>query len=56
MDNQGNNLVPYCAVVTVTKVYEGSPLILKTYVKSRGYNTCDTNNPMRVERGIEISY
>ena len=49
--NQGANAVPYCAIVTVTKNTNGS-----TYIKSRGYNTCDTSNPRRVERGIEVDY
>jgi len=47
--DQGANPVPYCAMVTVTKNTDGS-----TYIKSRGYNTCDTSNLRRVERGIEI--
>jgi len=54
--NQGSNSVPHCAVVTVYKYYAGSPLVLKTYIKSRGYNTCDRNNPRRLERGVEVTY
>lgn len=27
-----------------------------TTIKSRGYNTCDTNNPRRVERALRIDY
>lgn len=49
--NQGLNSVPHCSIVTVTKNADGT-----TIIKSRGYNTCDPNNPMRVERGIEINY
>jgi len=49
--NQGANPVPHCAIVTVTKNIDGS-----TYIKSRGYNTCDTSNPRRVERGVEVTY
>ena len=45
-----------CSVVTVYKYYTGSPLVLKTYIKSRGYNTCEMTNPRRVERGIEVTY
>jgi len=52
----GNNPVNSCAIVTVRKYYSGSPLVLKTYIKSRGYNTCDTSNPRRLERGIEVTY
>jgi Tfp pilus assembly protein PilX len=43
-----------CAVVTVLKYYDGSNL--KTYIKSRGYNTCDLNNKRRMERGVEVTY
>lgn len=48
------NRVPYCTVVTVTKYYDGPDL--RTYIKSRGYNTCDLTNPRRIERGIEVTY
>lgn len=46
----------YCAIVTVNK-YEapGSPII-QTTIESRGYNTCDTSNPKRLERAIRIEY
>jgi len=54
MDQQGSNPMPYCAIVTVKKYYVGSNLM--TYIKSRGYNTCDTSNPRRVERGVEVTY
>jgi hypothetical protein len=43
---------PYCAIVRVTK-YE-SPRT--TTVESRGYNTCVTTNPRRVERAIRVTY
>jgi hypothetical protein len=52
----GSNPINSCAIVTVWKHYEGSPLVLKTRIKSRGYNTCDTSNPRRVERGVEVMY
>jgi len=39
-----------CATVTVTKSLND------TTIESRGYNTCDTSNPKRVERGIKVSY
>lgn len=48
--NQGNNPAGYCAIVTVTKNPGGS-----TYIKSRGYNSCDSSQ-RRVERGIEVTY
>jgi Tfp pilus assembly protein PilX len=41
---------PYCATVTVTK--SGSA----TTIESKGYNTCDTANPRRVERAVRINY
>ncbi len=52
--NQGGNAMPYCTIVTVHKYYSGANLV--TYIKSRGYNTCDSNNTRRVERGIEVTY
>jgi len=49
--NQGTNPTPACAIVSVTKNVNGT-----TFIRSRGYNTCDTTNPRRVERGIEVTY
>lgn len=49
--SQGINPTSYCAIVTVTKNINGT-----TYIKSRGYNTCDISNPRRVERGVEVTY
>lgn len=43
---------PYCAKVFVTKSENPS----QTKIESRGYNTCDTNNPRRVERAIRVTY
>ena len=42
---------PYCAVVTITKGIDGS-----TQIESQGYNTCDTNNPRRVQRAVRVTY
>jgi len=42
---------PYCAVVTVTKGVDGS-----TTIESKGYNTCDSSNPRRVERAVRAVY
>ena len=50
--NQGLNTVPYCAIVTVTK----DSVLGTTHIYSKGYNTCDTSNPRRVERGLEVNY
>jgi len=42
-----------CVEVTVTKI-EGE--ILTTRIISRGRNSCDTNNPRRVERAWRVHY
>jgi len=42
---------PYCAVVTIEKGFDGS-----TRIESEGYNTCDTNNPRRVQRAVRVTY
>lgn len=52
--NTGSEPVNSCAIITVRKYYQGGAL--RTYIKSRGYNTCDTTNPRRVERGVEVTY
>ena len=52
--DKGDNPTNSCAVVTVSKYYVGSSL--KTYIKSRGYNTCDMTSIRRVERGVEVTY
>ena len=39
-----------CARVDIT--YVGNTKTIKAY----GYNTCDTSNPRRVERGLEVTY
>jgi hypothetical protein len=39
-----------CATVTVIK--GGGD----TTIEARGYNTCDTSNPRRMERGISVKY
>lgn len=43
---------PYCATVAVTKFEDPS----RTTVESRGFNSCDTGNPRRVERAIRVQY
>ncbi len=40
-----------CVIVSVWKDSDGS-----TKVESRGYNTCDVNNPRRFERGLRVTY
>lgn len=48
--DSGNNPTSACAIVTVFK----DPSM--TYIKSRGYNTCDLNSSRRIERGVEVTY
>lgn len=45
---------PYCTVVTINKAYVSG--VLKTTLESKGYNTCDTTNPRRVERAVRATY
>ena len=40
-----------CAVVTVNKIVSPAG----TKIESRGYNTCNTSDPRRTERGIRIT-
>lgn len=42
---------PYCAIVTVTKNTNST-----TAIESKGYNTCDSSNPRRVERAVRATY
>lgn len=44
----------YCVSVSVTKAYVGS--VLRTTIESKGYNTCDSSNPRRVERAVRAIY
>jgi hypothetical protein len=53
IDSQGNS-APYCAIVTVTKTVSGG--VTSTSIDSRGYNTCVTTDPTRVERALQVSY
>lgn len=49
----------YCAEATVKKVIiigPSSNMIIETTIESKGYNTCDENNPRRVERGLIQQY
>jgi len=39
-----------CAVITIDKTGPG------TIIESRGYNSCNTTNARRVERGLRIRY
>ncbi|MBT3282827.1 hypothetical protein HON59_02370 [bacterium] len=43
---------PYCTIVSVTK-YDAPA---RTVIEARGYNTCDSANPRRVERAIRATY
>ncbi|HRY31044.1 MAG TPA: hypothetical protein P5328_01495 [Candidatus Paceibacterota bacterium] len=48
--------LPYCAHVIVQKKYDdsGDSPVIKTQIDSYGYNTCDPDNPRRVERGLRV--
>jgi len=46
--------LPYCAVVEVAKRTVGN--VLFTTITSRGYNTCASGAPVRVERALQINY
>ncbi len=54
-DIEGNDL-DYCADVRVMKNIAPSGQVASTTIESRGYNTCDVNNPRRIERGLEMHY
>ena len=43
-----------CVLVYVIKKSQGG--VNRTYIESRGYNTCDENNPRRVERALRATY
>jgi hypothetical protein len=43
-----------CVVVLIVKEKIGG--VNRTYIESRGYNTCDENNPRRVERALRATY
>lgn len=44
-----------CVNIEITK--NDPPILgITTTIKARGYNTCDTTNPRRVERGLRIDY
>jgi Tfp pilus assembly protein PilX len=51
---------PYCVTVTINKRYDPFPTdptsVLKTTIESKGYNTCDSSNPRRVERAVRAVY
>lgn len=42
-----------CVNVKITKT---TVVPILTKIEARGYNTCDTTNPRRVERGLKITY
>jgi hypothetical protein len=52
---EGVNL-EYCADVVVYKATDASGLVSETRIQSRGYNTCNIENPRRIERGLEMNY
>ncbi len=50
--------LPYCVDVTVEKITDITAPSIKTetVINSRGYNTCDPQNPRRIERGLRVEY
>lgn len=48
-----NSMPSYTIEVNKAQV---APETFKTVIRSRGYNTCNANNPRRVERGLRIIY
>jgi len=57
-DSEGNLLFPqsYCAEATVTKTELDEDGLSTVTIEAKGYNTCDENNPRRVERGLIQQY
>ncbi len=56
-------IIPYCVDVIVEKKEEITPIQpgisrtqMRTEIIARGYNTCEENNPRRIERGLEVKY
>lgn len=45
-----------CVSVSVSKAKRPTDTATTTFIQARGYNTCDTSNPRRVERGLFIRY
>lgn len=45
---------PVCVNIDIAK--NGVSPNMTTTISARGYNTCDTNSPRRVERGLRITY
>lgn len=57
--NQAGDSVPStesCAEVTVTKTPIDDGGLSTVTIEAKGYNTCDENNPRRVERGLIQQY
>ncbi len=49
--------LPYCAHVIVRRVYDDSDPdrpVIRNQIDSYGYNTCDPNNPRRVQRALRV--
>ena len=44
-----------CAIADINKT-KAADNSISTFIAARGYNTCDVNNPRRVERGLYIRY
>lgn len=48
----GPELTRACATLTVTRRHYPT----RTTIESAGYNTCDTESPIRLERAIRVNY
>lgn len=51
-----NTANPSFEIEVNKKIDDGNSDIVYTLIRARGYNSCDTSNPRRVERGLLIRY
>lgn len=54
--NLGGQVNSPCVNIQVTKQYSGTPKALVTTIQSYGHNSCDTSDPMLLERGLRVTY
>lgn len=55
MCNGLNDPNDYIVKIVLKKNIDANGLV-STILESRGYNTCDSSNPRRVERGLRVTY
>lgn len=46
----------YCFTITVEKAYNPTDGVTDTCITSFGYNNCNTSDPRRLERALEVKY